>query len=109
MNCGVIVLAPPWPRSGSGNIIAAQTAAHARRDARVLLLLTPLGRGHSRSKVHLWRDAVSAMAFPGVDSVAYLRASRGTLRSYLRWLLAGRDDSIAISARYAASGTLPNE
>ena len=108
MNSGVIVLAPPWPRSGSGNAIAAQTAAHGRRGARVLLLLAPLGRGHARGKVRLWQDAVSAMRFPGVETVTHLRAGRARLRSYLEWLLAGRDDSIAISARYAASGKLPD-
>jgi glycosyltransferase involved in cell wall biosynthesis len=109
MSSGVIVLAPPWPRSGSGNLIAAQTAAHARRGARVLLLLAPLGRGHSRNKVGLWQDAVCGMRFPGVETVAHLRAGRGRLRAYLEWLLAGRDDAIAISARYAASGKLPDE
>ena len=108
MHPGIIVLAPPWPRSGSGNTIAAQTAAHARRGARVLLLLAPLGRGHARGKVRLWQDAVSAMRFPGVETVTHLRAGRARLRSYVEWLLAGRDDSIAISARYAASGKLPD-
>jgi glycosyltransferase involved in cell wall biosynthesis len=49
------------------------------------------------------------MRFPGVETVAHLRAGRGRVRSYLAWLLAGRDDAIAISARYAASGKLPGE
>jgi hypothetical protein len=48
------------------------------------------------------------MRFPGVETVAHLRAGRARLRSYVEWLLAGRDDSIAISARYAASGRLPD-
>lgn len=109
MSSGVIVLAPPWPRSGSGNTISAQTAAYARRGARVLLLLAPLGRGHARGKVSLWQDAESAMRFTGVETVTHLRAGHGRLRSYVAWLLAGRDDSIAISARYAASGRLPGE
>jgi glycosyltransferase involved in cell wall biosynthesis len=104
---GVIVLAPPWPRSGSANLIAAQATAHARLGARVLLLLTPLGRGFSRHKVDVWDDALSAMKFPGVETVSYPRAGRGRVRSYIEWLLAGRDDLIAISARYAASGKLP--
>jgi glycosyltransferase involved in cell wall biosynthesis len=109
MKPAVIVLAPPWPRSGSGNIIAAQTAAHARRGARVLLLLAPLGRGHARGKMRFWRDTLSAMRFPGVETVAHLPAGRGRLRSYVEWLRAGCDDSIAISARYAASGKLPEQ
>lgn len=110
MSPGVIVLAPPWRRSGSGNLFAAQTAAHARRGARVFLLLTPLDRSwHRPSRSEFWRDAVDAMAFPGVETVAYPRAESGSIRSYCNWVLAGRDDAIAISARYAASGTLPGE
>jgi hypothetical protein len=106
---GVIVLAPPWPRSGSANIFAAQTLAHAERGARVLLLLTPLGRGFAHGKTRLWRDAVAAMCFPGVETVIYPRTGRRRLRAYLQWLRAGRDDAIAISARYAAAGALPCE
>lgn len=106
---GAILLAPPWPRSGSGHIFAAQAAAHARRGARVLLLLTPLGRGYARHKNGLWQDALSSMRYPGVETVAYPNVGRRRLRSYLQWRLAGRDDAIAISARYAAAGALPRE
>jgi polysaccharide biosynthesis protein PslH len=109
MKSGVIVLAPPWPRSGSGNIFAAQVAAHSRRGARVFLLLTPLGRGFSRSKTSLWEDAVSSMAYPGVDAVSYPRTGRRRVRGYLQWLSAGRDDTLAISARFGASGRMPDE
>jgi glycosyltransferase involved in cell wall biosynthesis len=49
------------------------------------------------------------MRFPGVETVAYVRARRNRLRSFLAWLRAGCDDSIAISARYAVSGALPAE
>jgi hypothetical protein len=109
MSRGVIVVAPPWPRSGSGNLFAAQTAAHVRSGARVFLLLAPIGRGFSRGKRRTWEDAVSAMRFPGVETVAYPRVSRRRVRSYLEWLRAGRDDYIAVSARYAAAGRLPGE
>jgi glycosyltransferase involved in cell wall biosynthesis len=109
MSRGVIVLAPPWPRSGSGNVFAAQAAAHARRGARVFLLLTPLGRGFAHGKTALWQDALTAMRYPGVDTVAYPRTGRRRLRAYLEWLLAGRDDSLALTARYAAAGRLPAE
>jgi glycosyltransferase involved in cell wall biosynthesis len=109
MTSGVIVLAPPWPRSGSGNLFAAQVAAHSRGGARVFLLLTPLGRGFSRSKTSLWQDAVSSMAYPGADAVSYPRAGRGRVRGYLEWARNGRDDALAISARYGASGRMPDE
>jgi hypothetical protein len=49
------------------------------------------------------------MKFPGVETVSYPRADRAKVRSYLQWLLAGRDDSIAIAARYAASARLPSD
>jgi glycosyltransferase involved in cell wall biosynthesis len=107
MSCGVIVVAPPWPRSGSGNIFAAQVAAHARRGARVLLLLAPPHRGYARHKTEYWRDAVASMRYPGVDTVAYPRTGRGRIRAYVNWLRAGCDDSLAIAARYGASGRLP--
>src|SRR6476660_2512742 len=104
MSCGVIVVAPPWPRSGSGNIFAAQVAAHARRGARVLLLLAPARRGFAYHKTQLWQDAVSSMAYAGVDTVAYPRARRGRPRAYIEWLRAGRDDALGIMARFCASG-----
>jgi glycosyltransferase involved in cell wall biosynthesis len=107
MSVGVIVVAPPWPRSGSGNIFAAQVAAHARRGARVLLLLAPTHRGYARHKTEFWRDAVVSMRYPGVDTVAYPRTGRGRIRAYVNWLRAGCDDTLAISARYGASGRLP--
>jgi glycosyltransferase involved in cell wall biosynthesis len=108
MSTGVILIAPPWPRTGSSNLFAAQAAAYARRGARVFLLLTPLGRLHAARKTAVWKDAVASMRFPGVETVDYPRAGRSKARLYLQWLLAGRDDGIAISARYGASGHLPD-
>jgi glycosyltransferase involved in cell wall biosynthesis len=109
MKSGVVVLAPPWPRSGSGNIFAAQAAAHSRRGARVLLMLVPTGRGFAHHKTQIWRDAVASMSYAGVETVAYPRAGRGRVRAYLEWLHAGRDDTLAIMARYSVSGQLPAE
>jgi glycosyltransferase involved in cell wall biosynthesis len=109
MTYGVVVVAPPWPRSGSGNIFAAQVAMHVRRGARVFLLLTPTGRGFAHHKKEIWRDTVASMRYPGVETVAYPRTGRGRVRAYLEWLRAGRDDALAIMARYGASGHLPAE
>src|SRR5262245_60229236 len=109
MTYGVIVVAPPWPRSGSGNIFAAQVATHTRRGARVCLLLTPTGRGFAQHKKETWRAAVASMHYPAVETVAYPRTSRGRVRAYVEWLRAGRDDTLAIMARYGASGHLPAE
>jgi glycosyltransferase involved in cell wall biosynthesis len=104
---GVIILAPPWPRGGSSHLFAAQAAAHVRRGARVLIMLTPLDRSHRPDRTDFWADAVAGMAFPGVEAVVYPRAEPGRLRPYCAWLLAGRDDLIAITARHAACGQLP--
>lgn len=109
MSYGVIVLAPPWPRGGSANIFAAQVAAHARSSARVLLLLTPTGQGFAYHKTEMWREVLASMRYPGVETVAYPRTGRGRVRAYLQWLSAGRDDALAIMARYGASGRLPAE
>jgi hypothetical protein len=81
MSRGVIVVAPPWPRSGSGNIFAAQVAAHARRGARVLLLLAPTHRGFARHKTEFWRVAVVSLRFAVVYTVAYPRSGRGRVRA----------------------------
>jgi glycosyltransferase involved in cell wall biosynthesis len=106
---GVIILAPPWPRGGSSHLFAAQAAAHLRRGARVLIMLTPLDRSHRPDRTDFWADAVAGMTFPGVEAVVYPRAEPGRLRPYCAWLPAGRDDLIAITARHAACGRLPRE
>ena len=49
------------------------------------------------------------MRYPSVETVAYPRVGRGRVRAYLEWLRAGRDDTLAIMARYGASGRLPAE
>jgi glycosyltransferase involved in cell wall biosynthesis len=109
MDTGIIILAPPWPRSGSSNTFAAQVATYARRGARVLLLVTPLNRGQHCGKAAFWRDTMSAMAFPGLTRLAYARTRSARLRSFLSWVQAGRDDAIAVMTRYAASAELPAE
>jgi glycosyltransferase involved in cell wall biosynthesis len=107
---GVILLAPPWPRGDSANLFAAQAAAHARRGPRVLLVLTPLERGwHRPSRAAFWTDAIASMRFPGVEAVAVPCAEAGKLGSWCQWMLAGCDDAMAVSARYAATGQLPGE
>jgi len=107
---GVILLAPPWPRGDSADLFAAQAAAHARRGARVLLVLTPLERHwHRPSRAGFWTDAIASMRFPGVEAVAVPCAEAGKLGSWCQWMLAGCDDAMAVSARYAATGQLPGE
>jgi hypothetical protein len=51
---------------------------------------------------------VGAAFFPGVERVDYPRRGSARVRSYVDWVLAGRDDAIAIAARYGALGKLPD-
>jgi glycosyltransferase involved in cell wall biosynthesis len=104
-----IVLAPPWPRSGSGNTIAAQAAMHADQSRKVLLLLVPIGSWHSKLHVLFWRDAVRAMKSTGVHAVAYLRTEAELVGSRIRRFFGLKYDSITAVARYAASGVYPSE
>jgi glycosyltransferase involved in cell wall biosynthesis len=111
-NRGVIIIAPPWPRSGSANIFGAQIMAYASANYKVLLHLGPTSLWHVATQASFWDDAIAAMHFPGVENVTYSRASdlqTRFSRSFMQWLWAGRDDAIKISARYAASAALPDD
>jgi polysaccharide biosynthesis protein PslH len=112
INSGVIIIAPPWPRSGSANIFGAQIMAYASANYKVLLHLGPTSLWHVATQASFWEDAIAAMHFPGVETVTYSRASDAQTRfsrSFMQWLWAGRDDAIKISARYAASASLPDD
>lgn len=104
---GTIIIAPPWPRSGTGNIIAAQSLAHAKRGERVYLLLEPLGPWHSKLCLPSWAKITKNMKFHGVDQVDYPRAPRWKLSWWLQKILETHNDGITTVAEYAASGTLP--
>lgn len=104
MKKGTIVICPPWPRSGSANIVAAQTTAYAKRRNEVFLLLAPIEPYYSNE---FWRGARRDMKFPGVTTVSHPRNWRS------RWfgLFQARkgDDAISIHSYYAAAGKLPAE
>ena len=99
-----IIVAPPWPNSGSSNIFAAQAAAHKQFGHEILLVLGPLDVSPKIQQEI--SDAQIEMHYGGISSVAYGLTS-DTMRpclskSFLDWILAGCDDSLSIRARYAA-------
>jgi hypothetical protein len=105
-NTGAIIVAPPWPNTGSSNIFSAQAAAHKKFGDEILLVLGPIHVSPSNYqeikelKTEMKYDAVS-----GVVSGATYDTKRPYLsKSFPDWILAGRDDSLAIDARYAARG-----
>jgi len=101
---GAIIVAPPWPNTGSSNIFSAQAAAHKKFGHESLLVLGPL---HISSKHSEEINEIKAdMHYDGISSVVYgvtYDTRRPYLsRSFMDWVLAGRDDSLAVDARYAA-------
>jgi glucosyl-dolichyl phosphate glucuronosyltransferase len=99
-----IIVAPPWPNTGSSNVFAAQAAAHKNFGHEVLLVLGPLDASSERQQEI--GDVEVEMHYDGVSSVVYGRTSDTMQpyrsRSFLDWILAGRDDSLSIRSRYAA-------
>jgi glycosyltransferase involved in cell wall biosynthesis len=110
---GVVLIVPPWPYSGSANIFAAQVAAHAAQGYNVFVLAGPIEREHCADRVSLWSHAMQGLSFPDASFVRYASNHDAMLaprsRSFGRWLSAGQDDALAISARYAADADLPLE
>jgi glycosyltransferase involved in cell wall biosynthesis len=98
-----IIVAPPWPNTGSANIFSAQAAAHQRYGHKVLLVLGPLYPSPSGHEIN---ELKNEMYYDGISSVAYGvthdRRRPYLSKSFLDWILAGRDDSLSIDARYAA-------
>ena len=99
-----IIVAPPWPNTGSSNAFAAQAAAHKKYGHEVLLVLGPLDASSERQQEI--GDVEIEMHYEGISSVVYGRTSDTMKpyrsRSFLDWILAGRDDSLSIRSRYAA-------
>lgn len=99
-----IMVTPPWPNTGSSNIFAAQAVAHKKFGHETFLILGPLyplTRNHAEI-----RDIEAQMHYDGISTVAYSLTSDAmrpyVSKSFLSWMLAGRDDSLSIRARYAA-------
>jgi len=99
-----IIVAPPWPNTGSSNAFAAQAAAHKQFGHEVLLVLGPIyvSSGGQQEindvEIEMHYDGISSVVYgPTSDTMQPYRS-----RSFLDWILAGRDDSLSIRSRYAA-------
>ena len=95
---GAIIVAPPWPNTGSSNIFSAQAAAHQKFGHEVLLVLGPI-HSCSDSYEHI-NELKTEMHYDGISSLVY-GVTRDTKRpylskSYLDWILVGRDNSLSI-------------
>lgn len=99
-----IIVAPPWPNTGSSNAFAAQAAAHKKFGHDILLLLGPMDVS-SGGEQEL-RGVETEMHYEGISRVIYARTSDTMQayksRSFLDWIVAGRDDSLSVRSRYAA-------
>lgn len=104
---GIVIIAPPWPRSGTANIIAAQARAHARRGEQVFLLLSPLGIWHAEHQTENWSKTCALMKFRDVSVVDYPRTGFLGRATLAKWLIGVRPDAITAVANYSASGRLP--
>jgi len=101
---GAIIVAPPWPNTGSSNIFSAQAAAHKAFGHETLLVIGPIYPS-PRSCEEI-NELKTEMHYDGISSVAY-GVTHDTKRPYYEQIisgldLAGRDDSLSIDARYAA-------
>jgi hypothetical protein len=87
---GAIIVAPPWPNTGSSNIFLAQAAAHKKFGHETLLVL---GSIHvSPSNYREIKELKTEMKYDGVSDVVY-GATNDTKRPYLSksfldWILA---------------------
>ena len=101
---GAIIVAPPWPNTGSSNIFSAQAAAHKNFGHECLLVLGPLYA--SPKNYEEINELKTEMHYDGISNVVYsvtYDTKRPYLsKSFLDWIKAGRDDSLSIDARYAA-------
>lgn len=107
---GVVIFSPPWPRSGTANIIAAQTRAHQMRGEAVYILLEPLNEWDTSNRENHWSDIIEAFRFDASVTVDYPRV---TPIPFIKRLLGGLgglgpvDDTATAIANFSASGELP--
>ena len=103
---GAIVVATPWPRSGSANIFAAQCGFYARAGHAVCLYLGPIERGHRVRHQSFWAKTLRLMHSPHLALVTYGRTNRSLKPwlslSHLHWLRHGRESMLNVMARFAA-------
>ena len=111
MTEAALIIASPWPRTGTANLFAAQSLFLSSRGYRTAVLLSPHQSEHRVKFRDWWTSTLDAMRYEGIHLLCRATTSHRTKPwrslSYLQWLLAGRDSQLAIMARYAAAAELP--
>lgn len=113
MTKSALIVASPWPRTGTANIFAAQSLFLSSRGYRTAMLLSPHGASYRQKFRDRWAATLSLMRFEGLDLLCNAEARQRTKRwqstGFFQWLLHGQDSQLAIMARYAAAAALPRE
>ena len=86
-----IIVAPPWPNTGSSNIFSAQAAAHKKFGHEILLVLGSI-HVYPRNYQEI-KELKTEIKYDGVSRVVYgatYDSKRPYLsKSFLDWILAG--------------------
>jgi glycosyltransferase involved in cell wall biosynthesis len=108
-----LIIASPWPRTGSANLFAAHSLFLSKRGYRTAMLLSPHLPEHRLRFVKFWASTLDAMQYDGLDLLCKAdtrrRTRRWRSRSFFQWQQYGQDSQLAIMARYAAAARLPPE
>lgn len=102
-----VIIAPPWPLTGSANIFAAIAKNHSDVGRRVLLIVA-FEEAQNQSAL---AEKLSHMNFEGVDLVVHTdtggRRRRRRLMDYVRWIRSGFKDRLAERATLIERAKLP--
>ena len=105
-----VILCPPWPRSGSSSIFAAQTLSYLGMGFDVSVVAVPHDSTHTADKTGFWRLVAMDFKFDPRQSLflnrSNQRAEPFSSRSYWSWLKAGCDSALAIESRIAVRSRL---
>ena len=105
-----VILCPPWPRSGSSSIFAAQTLSYLNLGFDVSVVAVPHDSTHAVDKTGFWRLVSADFKFDPRQSLFLSRSNERarsfSSRSYWSWLKAGRDSALAIESRIAGRSGL---
>jgi glycosyltransferase involved in cell wall biosynthesis len=101
-----ILICPPWPRSGSSSVFAAQAETYLSQGHELAVIVAPHSAAHRTKRRLLWETVREDFSFATKGGL-YLNRSNGRIRrlfsvAFWDWLFAGRDSVLAIEERYAA-------
>ena len=106
----VLLLCPPWPRTGSARIFEAQAQFYALAGFHVRVLVVGYQNPPLDAEDY-WSKAVAYFRLPSIRKVDVLQARHPMRRAWpfslSRWRFAGRPTQLRIHAEYAASATMP--